>query len=98
MDGDVTTIEIAKTVEIENSEFLKDVALAGGGIAYLPLPLVKKELEKGELVSILDNYIKSKFEISLWFRSLKVMPLRCLKFKDFLVKRTLEIKDLIHYS
>lgn len=98
VDGDITTIEIAKTVEIENSEFLKDVALAGGGIAYLPLPLVKKELERGELVSILDNYIKSKFEISLWFRSLKVMPSRSLKFKDFLVKRTLEIKDMIHFS
>ncbi|ECJ8215146.1 LysR family transcriptional regulator, partial [Salmonella enterica] len=33
-----------------------------------------------------------------WFRSLKVMPSRCLKFKDFLVKRTLEIKDMINFS
>ncbi|ECJ8222650.1 LysR family transcriptional regulator, partial [Salmonella enterica] len=71
MDGDITAIEIAKTVEIENSEFLKEVALAGGGIACLPLPLVKKELENGELISILNAYMKSKFEISLWFRSLK---------------------------
>ena len=68
------------------------------GRELLAQVLIRKELEKGELVSILDNYIKSKFEISLWFRSLKVMPSRCLKFKDFLVKRTLEIKDLIHYS
>jgi len=98
VDGDVTTIEIAKTVEIENSEFLKDVALAGGGIAYLPLPLIKKELATGKLVSILDDYIKSKFEISLWFRSPKHMSSRCLKFKDFLITRTLEIKDTIHFS
>lgn len=98
VDNDITTIEIAKTVEIENSEFLKSVALAGGGIAYLPLPLVKKELVSGELVSILNDYIKSKFEISLWFRSAKCMPTRCIKFKDFLVKRTNEIKDLINYS
>ncbi|EOG2162730.1 LysR substrate-binding domain-containing protein [Salmonella enterica] len=98
MDGDITAIEIAKTVEIENSEFLKEVALAGGGIACLPLPLVKKELENGELISILNAYMKSKFELSLWFRSLKVMPSRCLKFKDFLVKRALEIKDMINFS
>lgn len=97
VDGEITTIEIAKTVEIENSEFLKSVALAGGGIAYLPLPLVKKELSNGELVSILNNYIKSKFEISLWFRSQKSMPSRCAKFKEFLIKRTDEIKDVINY-
>lgn len=98
VDGDISTIEIANTVEIENSEFIKSVILAGGGIAYLPLNLVKKELDNGKLVSILTNYIKSKFEISLWFRSAKYMPNRCIKFKEFLVKRTLELKNSISYS
>lgn len=97
INGDITVIEIAKTVEIENSEFLKAVALAGGGVAYLPLPLVEKEIKNGELVSILNGYIKSRFEISLWFRSSKYLPSRAAKFKDFLIKRAIEMKDSINY-
>lgn len=79
-----------------NAEALKEVALAGGGIACLPLPLVKKRA--GKRVSILNAYMKIKFEIILWFFSLKIMPSRCLTFKEFLVKRTLEIKDMVNFS
>ncbi|MCG7496125.1 LysR family transcriptional regulator [Vibrio sp. Of7-15] len=92
-NGEFTTVEIAQTVEVENSEFLKSVALTGGGIAYLPVSLIKKELNEGSLVAVLEDYINSKFEFNLYFRPRKQMPARCANFKDYLISRVREIND-----
>ncbi|WP_351089493.1 LysR family transcriptional regulator [Shewanella sp. S1-49-MNA-CIBAN-0167] len=92
-DGEFTAIDITQTVEIEDSEFLKNVALAGAGIAYLPLNLIRQELEDGRLVPILDDYSNSQFEFSLYFRPRKQMPTRCVNFKEFLLRRVKEISQ-----
>ncbi|UGA57062.1 LysR family transcriptional regulator [Vibrio sp. VB16] len=92
-DGEFTTVDIAQTVEVEDSEFLKTVALTGGGIAHLPINLIKKELEDGSLVPILNDYSNSQFEFNLYFRPRKQMPTRCVNFKDFLLKRVKEISE-----
>nr|WP_295892184.1 LysR family transcriptional regulator [uncultured Vibrio sp.] len=91
-DGEISTVKIAKTVEIENSEFVKTVAMQGSGIAYLPKQLVKRELEDGTLVSILNDYVKSEFELSLYYKRRNQMPARFADFKEFLVKRTKELR------
>lgn len=90
-DGEFTTIEIAQTVEVEDSEFLKNVALTGAGIAYLPTSLIQHELNEGTLVPILDDYSNSHFEFGLYFRPRKQMPTRCVNFKDFLIRRVTEM-------
>lgn len=92
-DGHYTTIEIAQTVEIEDSLMLKTVALEGGGVAYLPINLIRKELETGQLLSILKDYVSSDFEFSLYFRPRKQMPTRCANFKSYLLSRVLEIEE-----
>ncbi|WP_347231974.1 LysR family transcriptional regulator [Vibrio sp. 10N.261.55.A7] len=94
-DGEITTVEIAQTVEIENSEFVKTVAMQGCGVAYLPKKLVSHELKNGTLVSILNEYVKSEFELSLYYKRRNQMPERCLDFKDFLIKRTKELRSSI---
>ncbi|MCL9781648.1 LysR family transcriptional regulator [Vibrio sp. S4M6] len=91
--GVFTTVEIAQTIEIENSMFVKNVALQGGGVAYLPKQLVKEELQSGTLVSILNDYVKSEFELSLYYQKRTQMPARCTDFKDYLISRTKELKD-----
>jgi len=91
--GQFTTVEIAQTIEIENSMFVKNVAMQGGGVAYLPKQLVKAELKNGSLVSILNDYVKSEFELSLYYQKRTQMPVRCTDFKDFLIKRSKELKD-----
>ncbi|WP_351125608.1 LysR substrate-binding domain-containing protein, partial [Shewanella sp. T24-MNA-CIBAN-0130] len=68
-------------------------ALAGAGIAYLPLNLIRQELEDGRLVPILDDYSNSQFEFSLYFRPRKQMPTRCVNFKEFLLRRVKEISQ-----
>lgn len=93
--GEVSLVPISQTVEIENSEFVKAVASSGGGIAYLPEPLVKKEIEAGTLVPILKEYIKSEFELSVYYQPRRIMPKRVAVFKDYLVKRTKELRHTV---
>ncbi|MGF1876897.1 LysR family transcriptional regulator [Photobacterium frigidiphilum] len=90
-DGEYNTVEISQTVEADDSEILKNIALAGGGIAYLPYSLIQRSVAQGKLVPILNNYISSEFELSLYFKPRKHMPARCANFKDFLIQRVEEI-------
>ncbi|MGF1763631.1 LysR family transcriptional regulator [Aliivibrio kagoshimensis] len=92
-DGEFTTVDIAQTVEVEDSEFLKTVALTGAGIANLPIHLIEQELENGQLIPVLDDYSNSLFEFNLYFRPRKQMPIRCVNFKEFLIKRVDEISQ-----
>jgi DNA-binding transcriptional LysR family regulator len=92
-DGEFITVNIAQTVEVENSEFVKTVALQGCGIAYLPKQLVKEEIKSGALVSILNDYVKSEFEFSLYYKRRNQMPARCSDFKEFLIQRTKELRS-----
>ncbi len=90
-DGEYNSVQISRTVEVDDSEILKNIALAGGGIAYLPYSLIQDDLQKNKLVSVLNNYISSEFELSLYYKPRKHMPARCANFKDHLLKRVTEI-------
>ncbi|GAB6260551.1 LysR family transcriptional regulator [Photobacterium sp. CCB-ST2H9] len=90
-NGEYNSVEIAQTVEADDSEILKNIALAGGGIAYLPYSLVSNDLKEGRLQAILKNYVSSQFELNLYFKPRKYMPARCVNFKDYLIGRVQEI-------
>ncbi|OKL44508.1 LysR family transcriptional regulator [Pseudovibrio exalbescens] len=89
--GDCTAVEIARTVEVDDSEIIKSIALTGGGIAYLPITLLREELADGRLISILSDYIDAEFEFNLFFRRRRQMPLMCTNFKNYLIRRTREL-------
>ncbi|ANS85243.1 LysR family transcriptional regulator [Vibrio scophthalmi] len=90
-DGEMTTVNISQTVEVEDSQFIKTVALNGGGISYLPVRLIQDELDDGQLVQVLQQYTNSEFEFSLYYRPRRQMPMRCVNFKDYLIRRVREI-------
>lgn len=92
-DGEMTAVDIAQTVEVEDSQFIKTVAINGGGIGYLPLSLIEEELEQGVLVPILKEYTNSDFEFSLYYRPRRQMPVRCVNFKEYLIRRVRELAD-----
>ncbi|TOK18531.1 transcriptional regulator [Vibrio parahaemolyticus] len=93
-EGEVTTVDIAQTVEVEDSQFIKTVAINGGGIGYLPVRLIENELTEGALVPVLKEYTNSDFEFSLYYRPRRQMPVRCVNFKDYLIRRVREISEL----
>ncbi|CAE6939628.1 COG0583 Transcriptional regulator [Vibrio sp. B1REV9] len=90
---EMTTVSISQTVEVEDSQFIKTVALNGGGIGYLPVRLIEEELDSGSLVQVLRNYTNSEFEFSLYYRPRRQMPARCVNFKDYLIRRVREISE-----
>ena len=94
LDGEYTSVEIPQTVEADDSEILKNIALAGGGVAYLPYSLIGSEISKGKLVPVLKNYVSSEFELNLYFKPRKYMPARCANFKEYLINRVAEIDKL----
>ncbi|MGR5140388.1 LysR family transcriptional regulator [Photobacterium sp. DNB23_23_1] len=93
-NGEYSTVEIAQTVEADDSEILKNIAIHGGGIAYLPFSLIANELDRKTLQPILENYVSSQFELNLYFKPRKYMPARCANFKDYLIERVPEIERL----
>ncbi|MDR0805818.1 MAG: LysR family transcriptional regulator [Enterobacteriaceae bacterium] len=95
-NNEQVTVEITQTVEVENSIILKEIAMHGGGIAYLPLTLIKQELEDGTLVEILEEFQTSYFEFSLYYRPRKQIAARHENFKKFLIEQTNIITERIY--
>ena len=96
--GEMETFEISATVEVEDSEFIRTVAIEGGGIAYLPVDLIKGDLDAGRLVPVLTDHMNIDFEFSLYYRPRKQMPSRCVNFKDYLLRRVQEIAEEVRYN
>lgn len=97
-ENEMETFDISATVEVENSEFIRRVALEGGGIAYLPVNLIRSDLDSGRLIPVLADYMNSDFEFSLYYRPRKQMPSRCVNFKDYLLRRVQEIAEEVRFN
>lgn len=62
--------------ECDNSEILKRLALNHAGIAYMPLSLVSDDIASGRLVSMLENYMASTFDMNLFYKRREHYPLK----------------------
>lgn len=56
IDGKIERFELQGPLRSNNGESIRDAAVAGLGIAYLPHFIVAEALAGGKLVSILDRY------------------------------------------
>jgi len=54
--GKPLSINVSGRMRVNNGELLKDAAIAGLGITYLPTFIVGSALESGQLVRVLDDY------------------------------------------
>lgn len=50
------TVNVTGRMRVNNGELLKDAAIAGMGITYLPTFIVGSALKDGRLVPVLDNF------------------------------------------
>ena len=76
--------KIPDTVQCDDSEVLRTMALNHAGIACLPRQLVWQDLDNGSLVELLPDYIASTFDICLYYRKYEFMPKRVMHFKEYL--------------
>jgi len=81
-DGAPFTVEVRGNVEIDNGEALRAAALAGAGIAYVPLDLVADDLANASLVEILPDWTLPSLPIHTIHPSRQLVPHRVMAFID----------------
>lgn len=54
--GKPLTIHVSGRMRVNNGEVLRDAAVAGLGVTYLPTFIVGSALESGQLIRVLDDY------------------------------------------
>jgi DNA-binding transcriptional LysR family regulator len=77
--------EVPASMTCNTSAALMDVALAGLGIACLPDFMVRKAIERGELVSVLDGHVEHQGSFRLLWPSNKHLAPKLRVFIDFMV-------------
>ncbi|WP_312799922.1 LysR family transcriptional regulator [Pseudomonas sp.] len=87
--SDQTTPLLSQTIVFNTSEVLVDVARAGLGIACLPEFMVRESLEKGELVSVLDDHIEHTGCFNILWPSSRHMAPKLRVFIDFVSEHLL---------
>lgn len=62
--GKAQVLAVSGRMRANNGEVLKDAAIAGLGITYLPLFIVGDALADGRLVSVLDDFVTPALQLS----------------------------------
>ncbi len=79
--------KIHPTLKASTGDFLKDAAVEGRGIILVPSFIAYKEIERGTLISILNDYKTPQVDAYAIYPQTRHLSQRVRAFVDFLVKR-----------
>ena len=85
--GDEQLIHTSARMSANNGDFLRDMALAGHGIAVLPTFIVWQSLATQELVPVLEQYTLPTINAWAVYPQTRYLSQRARQFIDFLVER-----------
>jgi DNA-binding transcriptional LysR family regulator len=85
--GDQVTIELSPRATLNDPEMLCNAAIAGLGVAHVPMPHALRHLQSGALVRVLPEWYAEAGVISLYFAAKKLMPAKTRVFVDFIVEK-----------
>jgi len=85
--GDQITIELSPRATLNDPEMLCNAAIAGLGIAHVPMPHALRHLQSGALARVLPEWYTEAGVISLYFAAKKLMPAKTRVFVDFIVDK-----------
>lgn len=85
-DGAVTGVPMQSRVSANNGEAIRDMAIAGLGIALLPMFIAHEALRKGQLVAIGEKLRPTPLPISVVWPPIKPMPMKLRAIVDHLAK------------
>ncbi|WP_428354335.1 LysR family transcriptional regulator [Methyloprofundus sp.] len=80
-------ITLAGKINANNGDFLKDMAIAGHGIAMIPTFITWKALAMGELVPLLPDYSTPQLNVYAVYPQTRYLSQRARLLIDFLVQR-----------
>ena len=85
--GDEQLVHTSARMSANNGDFLRDMALAGHGIAVLPTFIVWQSLATRELVPVLEQYTLPTINAWAVYPQTRYLSQRARQFIDFLVER-----------
>ncbi len=85
-DGAVSGIPMQSRVSANNGEAMRDMAIAGLGIALLPLFVAYEALRKGQLIRVAEKLKPTPLPISVVWPPVKPMPMKLRAIVDHLAK------------
>ena len=85
--GDQVTLELTPRATLNDPEALCHAALAGLGVAQVPIPHALQHIDSGRLVRVLPEWYVETGVISLYFAAKKLIPAKTRVFVDFIVDR-----------
>ena len=85
--GEQATIELPPRATLNDPEVLCNAAIAGLGVAHVPIPHAIRHLQSGALIRVLPDWYTELGVISLYFAAKKLMPTKTRVFVDFIVDK-----------
>jgi len=85
--GELEKIKIHPYLKTSSGEFLRNAAVDGLGLVYLPSFVVFEEIERGTLVPLLHEHTRSNLSAYAIYPQTRHLSRRVRAFVDFLVKR-----------
>lgn len=83
--GDYVTVEGRSRLRLDSGEAIRDAAVAGLGIAFLPAFLVDEDLAQGRLKALLPSCETEVVRIMAFYPSKRHLPAKVRRFIDLLV-------------
>ncbi|NBW06267.1 MAG: LysR family transcriptional regulator, partial [Alphaproteobacteria bacterium] len=83
-DGDAGSVRVTARMTANNGDVLRDLAIAGLGMANLPAFLHYDAINRGLLQPLLPSYHWSAFDIFAVYPKTTVVPKRTRRFIDFI--------------
>jgi len=87
VNNKLITAKIRPYLKASNGEFLRDAAVQGLGIIFMPTFIVYKEIENGTLVPLMTHYKQPQLDAYAIYPQTRHLSQRVRAFVDFLVKR-----------
>jgi len=83
--GPITELRMQPCIAASDLNFVKELALAGSGIAFLPLLSVQRDLDEGRLVWVLKSYRLFGAALYLMHQGGRFLPPKVRAFRDFML-------------
>lgn len=83
-DGDMIKARVQNTFSSNTYVVLRNAALKGLGVAMLPVPLIRSDLESGALVRILEDYLIEDRPLFAAFAPGEITSMKVRLFIDYL--------------
>ncbi|MNN13008.1 HTH-type transcriptional regulator DmlR [compost metagenome] len=89
--GKAQAIQVAGRMRANNGEMLRDAAIAGMGVTYLPTFIVGQALADGRLVTVLDEWVTPPLQLSAVYPQHRQVARPVQGFVEFLRERLVRL-------